>query len=95
MLVAGSLNEARQPGTRADFPVVGCDEYIDRKLLSYVTPKRKSGSLFIDLSMTEKRAKRTPDHCAPTFPGDRSVQEECEADPDRTRASLVLKRLSL
>ena len=39
--------------------------------------KRKSGRLFVDLSMTEKRAKRTCDHSARTFPGDRSVQEEC------------------
>ena len=41
------------------------------------TSNRKSGRLFFDLSMKEKRAKRTRDHCAQTFPGDRSVQEEC------------------
>ena len=37
MLVAGFLNEARHPGTRADFSVIGSDEYIERKLLSCTT----------------------------------------------------------
>ena len=37
ILVAGFLNEAWQPGTHADFSVVGCDEYIERKLLSCTT----------------------------------------------------------
>ena len=88
MLVAGFLNVARQPGTRADFSVVGCGGYIARKLLSF-SRQKKSGRLLIDLSMSEKRATHTCDYCAQTFPGDRS------ADPDRTRASLILKRPSL
>ena len=78
MPVAGFLNEARQPRTRADFPVDGCDEQLER-----------NGRSFIDLSMSEKRAEHTCDRCAQTFPGDQ------RADPDRTRASLILKRPSL
>ena len=52
------------------------------------TSKRKSGRLFIELSMTEKRAKRIRDHCARTF-------LEIEVCKRNVRTSLVLKRLSL
>ena len=49
MLVAGFLNEARQPGTRADFPVDGCDECIERKLLSF-----SRRSLYTDIPWRSK-----------------------------------------
>ena len=92
MLVAGFLNEAQQPGTHADFSVVGCDEYNERKLLSCTTlpcsrQRGRVGDYLSTLSMTEKRADIPwRSKCA---------RGMCEADPDRTRASLVLRRLSL
>ena len=41
--MAGFLNEARRPGTRTDFSVVGCDEYIERKLLSFSRQRGRVG----------------------------------------------------
>ena len=60
MLVAGFLNEARQPGTHADFSVVGCGEYIERKLLLCTTLScsRQRGRVEDYLSTCQRRKRQ-------------------------------------
>ena len=66
-------------------------------LLYTLTSRRKSGRLFFDLSMMEKKAIRTRDHRARTrFFSWRSkcAKGMCEADSDCTRASFFQRRLA-
>ena len=57
------LNEVRQPGAHAPTcSVIDCDGYVERKLPSigstqHIYVSRKSGRLFIEMSLMEKRAK--------------------------------------
>ena len=58
MLVADFLNEAWQPGKRADFSVVGCDEYIEMKLSVVFTSRGRVGG-YLSTCPCRKREQNT------------------------------------
>ena len=59
------------------------------------TSRRKSGRLFIDLSLMEKKSnKYSRSFCTDISWRSKCARGMCDADPDCTRASLVQRRLS-
>ena len=93
--MTGVLNEVRQSGTHAPkFSVTDCNKYSDKKLSSLTTHytftlRRKTGRLFIKMSMFLMRAKpNARPFCVDISWRSKFAQRMCEADSDCTHASL-------
>ena len=92
MFVASFLNEARQPGTRADFSVLGCDESLKGNFCHFHVKEEEWEVIYRLVHVGKESKTHLRSLCTDIPWRSNCARRICEADPDRTQASLILKR---